>query len=287
MIFYNYRVDRPRQLTKAFILPNFETIDVQKAAFDPYAERYGLKLYEAPRTGTTFQRQKVLQNLCFVTMTEYEPNLPVQEAFPPENIDYPLARILSENNLRQFHISETEKERFVTYYFDGQRDDAFPGETRAEIPSPKVATYDLKPEMSAKEVTQSLINQLSLGIFHFAVVNYANPDMVGHTGVLEAGIKACEVVDKCLEDLVKMILSLDGTAVITADHGNVEEMIDLKTGEVDTKHSTNPVPFIVVSKNLVGDKVLPRGILADVAVTILGIMGIEKPPMMTGRNLLV
>jgi 2,3-bisphosphoglycerate-independent phosphoglycerate mutase len=287
VIFFNFRIDRPRQLTKAFVLPNFETLVIRKAAFDPYAERYGLHLYEVPGETTTFKRGKILSDLFFVTMTEYEKGLPVQAAFPPEPVKVPLARIIAENGLRQFHIAETEKERFVTYYFNGQREDPFPGEDRIEIPSPKVATYDKKPEMSAYEVTSQLLKRLKSNAYHFIVVNYANPDMVGHTGVLKAGIKACEVVDECMAKIVSTTVDLGGVAIVTADHGNVEEMINTKTGEVDTEHSTNPVPFIVVDKKSdQGGTMLPKGILADVAPTILALMGIKKPDLMSGRNLL-
>lgn len=288
IIFFNFRIDRPRQLTKAFVLPDFETLKIKKAPFDPYAERYGLRQYQIPGETTTFEREKVFKDLLFVTMTEYERGLPVLVAFPPEIIKMPLARVLAERDLRQFHIAETEKERFVTYYFNGFRENPFPGEDRIEIPSPNVPTYDQKPEMSAYEVTEKLIKRIKTNIYDFIVVNFANPDMVGHTGVIKAGIKACEVVDECLGKVVKTILNLGGATVVTADHGNVEEMIDLQTGGVDTKHSTNPVPFIVVDKRFDSrGRALPRGILADVAPTILSIMGIEKPDLMTGRNLLI
>lgn len=287
VIFFNFRIDRPRQLTKAFVLPEFETMVIEKAAFDPYAERYGLRQYQIPGTTTTFKRKKILKDLFFVTLTEYETGLPVQVGFIPEVIDFPLSLIIAEKGLRQFHIAETEKERHVTYYFNGRHERPFTGEDRIEIPSPKVASYDKKPEMSAFEVTDTLLKRLELGTYDFVIINYANPDMVGHTGVVEAGIKACEVVDDCLGRLTKTILSLGGVPLITADHGNVEEMINLKTGEVDTKHSTNPVPFIIADpRHDKSGKVLPRGILADVAPTILSIMGIKKPPLMTGRNLL-
>ena len=287
VIFFNFRIDRPRQLTKAFVLPNFETLVIKKAAFDPYAERYGLRLYEVPEETTTFKREKILSDLFFVTMTEYEKGLPTQIAFPPEPVKMPLARVLSENNLRQFHIAETEKERFITYYFNGQREDPFVGEDRKEIPSPQVTTYDKKPEMSAYEVTDELLKRLKTNIYDFIVLNYANPDMVGHTGVLEAGIKACEVVDECLAKVVSTTTNIGGVAVITADHGNVEEMINASTGEIDTEHSANPVPFIIIDKRFdSGGRVLPRGILADVAPTILALMGVRKPEFMSGRNLL-
>jgi 2,3-bisphosphoglycerate-independent phosphoglycerate mutase len=287
VLFFNFRIDRPRQLTKAFVLPEFENLKPDKVAFDPYAERYGVRQYEAPKGTTTFQRKKILKNLFFVTMTEYETGLPVQVGFVPDSVNLPLCRVLAERGLRQFHIAETEKERHVNYYFNGRRERPFPGEDRTVIPSPKVDTYDQKPEMAAYEVTKTLIKRLKSGIYDFAIVNYANPDMVGHTGVLKAGIKACEVTDKCLGEVVKTTLSLGGAAIVTADHGNVEEMIDLHTGQVDTKHSINPVPFIVVDRKFdSGGRVLAQGILADIAPTILAMMGIEKPASMTGRNLL-
>jgi 2,3-bisphosphoglycerate-independent phosphoglycerate mutase len=287
VIFFNFRIDRPRQLTKALVLPNFETLVIKKAAFDPYAERYGLHLYKVPKETTTFKREVILSGLYFVTMTEYEKGLPVQAAFPPETVKMPLGRVLAEKNLRQFHISETEKERFVTYYFNGQREEPFPGEDRTEISSPDVPTYDQKPEMSAFEVTDEVLKRIKTGMYDFIIINYANPDMVGHTGILEAGIKACEVVDECLKKVVETIINLGGTAIITADHGNVEEMINLATGEVDTEHSTNLVPFIVVDRRFSsGGQVLPKGILADVAPTVLALMGIRKPELMSGKNLL-
>jgi 2,3-bisphosphoglycerate-independent phosphoglycerate mutase len=287
VIFFNFRIDRPRQLTRAFVLPNFESLVIKKEAFDPYAEKYGLRLYEAPRGTTTFKREKILKNLFFVTMTEYEKGLPVQIAFLPEIVKMPLARILAEKNLRQLHLAETEKERFVTYYFNGQREDSFPGEDQVEIPSPDVPTYDLKPEMSAYEVTNELLKRIKTKMYDFVVVNFANPDMLGHTGILQAGIKACEVTDECLGKVVSTITNLGGAAIVTADHGNVEEMINLKTGKVDTEHSTNPVPFIVVDKKFDHEgRTLPQGVLADVATTILAIMEINKSEFMSGKVLL-
>jgi len=287
VIFFNFRIDRPRQLTRALVLPNFEDYKpAKKAVFDPYAERYGLKIYEEPKGTIAFKRSKVLKNLFFVTMTEYEKNLPVKIAFKPQKVKMPLGRVIAEANLRQFHLAETEKERFVTYYFNGQRENLFPGEEQLEIPSPKVATYDLKPEMSALKVKDVLIEKIKLEQYDFLLVNFANPDMVGHTGVLEAGIKAVEIVDQCLGEIVKTALLFKMTTVITADHGNVEEMIELNTGQIDTKHSINPVPLIIVGDQFeASGKVLQSGILADVAPTILNLMGLKKPELMTGRNL--
>ncbi|KPJ71011.1 hypothetical protein AMJ51_00330 [Microgenomates bacterium DG_75] len=288
VIFFNFRIDRPRQITKAFVLPNFEQLVIKKVAFDPYAEKYGVKQYQPPQpTTTTFDRKKILYDLLFVTMTEYEPDLPVEVAFIPESVKMPLGRVLAEKGLRQFHIAETEKERHVTYYFNGRREEPFPGEDRIEIPSPKVKTYDLQPEMSAYGVTEELLKRIKTGIYDFIIVNYANPDMVGHTGVLPAGVKACEVVDDCVGRVVKTTTNLNGACLVTADHGNVEEMINLETGEIDTEHSTNQVPFIVAGKKYNQEgRMLPRGILADIAPTILGLMEIEKPGLMTGRDLL-
>lgn len=287
VIFFNFRIDRPRQLTKALVIPNFETLKIRKTAFDPYAEKYGLHQYQTPDGTTTFKRGKVLHNLLFVTMTEYEKGLPVEIVFPPEIVKLPLARIISEKELHQLHLAETEKERFVTYYFDGQREKPFPGEDRVEIASPKVPTYDQKPEMSAYAVTEELTKKIKANLYDFIIVNYANPDMVGHTGVLKAGIKACEVVDECLGRVVSTVVNVGGVCLVTADHGNVEEMIDPVTGEVDTEHSSNPVPFMVIDKRFNrGSHVLSQGILADVAPTILSLMGMEKPDLMNGRNLL-
>jgi len=287
VIFFNFRIDRPRQLTKAFVLPNFETLEIKKVSFDPYAERYGLKIYEAPKGTTTFKREKVLKNLFFVTMTEYEKNLPLAIAFPPEPVRLPLARVLSEQGLRQLHIAESEKYPHVTVFFDGGRETPFVGEDWVEIPSPKVTTYDLKPEMAVYELTNQVLRRLKGNIYDFVLINFANPDMVGHTGVISAGIKACEAVDECLGKIVNTVLNLNGACIITADHGNVEEMINLNTGGIDTEHSTNPVPFIIVNKKYnQGGRILPRGILADVSPTVLNLLGIEKPQLMMGKSLI-
>ena len=185
-------------------------------------------------------------------------------------------------------MAESEKERFVTFYFNGQFESPFPGEDRLITPSPAVATYDAKPEMSANEQTEQLIAQMKDGNdYSFVLINYANPDMVGHTGNIGPAVKACEVVDQCVGKIANFVSAYGGTLVIIADHGNVEEMINAHTGEIDTEHSTNVVPFIVVSKEFLGKpQTLPSGILADVAPTILALLGIPKSQNMTGRNLL-
>ena len=289
IIFYNYRVDRPRQLSRAFVIDNFEQMKISHQDFDPYAERYGLKQYEVPKDHTTtFKRRKILKNIYFATMTEYERDLPADPIFEPILIQMPLGRVISQAGFRQIHMAETEKFPHVTYFFNGGRADKFPGEEQIVIPSPKVATYDLKPEMSLYEVVDKFLRKLVTRTYQFALINIANPDMVAHTGNLQASIKACEHSDICLGKIVNTVTNLGGIVFVTADHGNAEELIDLQTGEIDTKHSTNPVPFIVIDKQetRTTSRVLPRGILADISPTILGQMGLPKPSSMAGRNLL-
>ncbi|MGI6278596.1 MAG: 2,3-bisphosphoglycerate-independent phosphoglycerate mutase [Patescibacteria group bacterium] len=287
VIFFNFRIDRPRQLTKAIVLEDLENYQPKKAAFDPYAEKYGQKLYAPIEKIQTFQRKKKLTNIFFVTMTEYEKGLPVHVAFPSREIPLPLAQVISQEGRRQLHIAETEKERFVTYYFNGFREKPFAGEEWFEVSSPPVKTYDQKPEMSAPEVTEEVLKRLRKNNLDFILINFANPDMVGHTGVLEAGIKACEATDQALGKIINQIFATGGTAVVTADHGNVEEMINLSTGEIDTEHSANPVPFILVGKKFLGQsQMLPRGILADVAPSVLSLMNISSPVNMTGHSLI-
>jgi len=258
VIFFNFRPDRAVQITEAFESDDF----------------------------TGFTRTK-LNGLYFVGMTDYEHGFPKIVAFPPEEIQNPLGKILSDNNLKQLRISESEKFPHVTYFFNGGRDQIYRGEDRIEIPSPKdVATYDQKPEMSAYLVTDILVSKIKTGNYNFIVVNFANADMVAHTGMLDQTVKAIEVIDECLERIIEATLEKDGTVIITADHGNAEEMIDLRTGDIDTKHSINPVPLMIVNKNL-DPRELSVGILADVAPTILGLLNIEKPLEMNGRNLLM
>lgn len=288
VIFFNFRIDRPRQLTKAFVLDNFE-LDAPKVSFDPYAIKYYKRhVLEEEPSYPVFKRDKKLSNLLFVTMTEYEVDLPVVVAFPPQKVDLPLGRIIADKNMRQLRVSETEKERFVTYYFNGLLETSFTGEDHLIIPSPHVPTYDLKPEMSALEMTDVLINKLTTSEYPFFLINYANCDMVGHTGVISSAIQAIETVDNCIGKIVRTVLTLNGSCIITADHGNVEEMIDAATGGIDTEHSTNPVPCIIINNDLEGRAIeLELGILADVGPTILHLLGIQKPASMTGKNLLL
>ena len=287
IIFFNYRIDRSRQLTKTFVIPDFENIKVRHVVYTPYGhEQHAQYQDDQEITLKTFERGSQIDDLFFVTMTEYEKGLPVTVAYMPTRVLTPLAQIISNQSKRQLHITETEKERFVTYYFNGLREDEFPGEDRIIIPSSKVTTYDLKPEMSALGITDILEDRLKMGTYDFVVLNFANADMVAHTGNIKTTIRACEIIDECLGKLATQILSTGGALIITADHGNAEEMISGETGEMETEHSANPVPFITVSSRLRGPRKLQKGILADIAPTILSLMDIPKPQEMTGRNLL-
>lgn len=223
----------------------------------------------------------------FITLTEYDPDLEVQGiAFSPQKIPKTLGETLSKGNLTQLRLAESEKGRFVTYYFSGYRRDAFQGEERIIIPSPDVETYDIRPEMSAREITDALIEKLNSGKFNFILVNFANADMVGHTGLFKPTVRAVETVDSCIKRVAEIVIKIGGALVITGDHGNAEEKIDAKTGFILREHTKNPVPLIVVSDSLKNKK-LREGSLVDVAPTILRILGIPAPSEMTGNNLLV
>ncbi|MDQ5951896.1 MAG: 2,3-bisphosphoglycerate-independent phosphoglycerate mutase, partial [Patescibacteria group bacterium] len=270
VICFNFRPDRSREIVKAFVLP----------AFDKFQRTY-------------------IQDLVFVTMTEYEAGLPVEVAFPPEPVDKCLAQVVSEAGLVQLHIAETEKYAHVTFFMNGTREEPFENEDRALIPSPHVASYDQAPEMGAREITERLIKEIKTENYDVIIGNFANPDMVGHTGNLQATIKAVEVVDECVGKIVAAVLEQDGVVCITADHGNAEEVQNLQTHAIDKEHSTNPVPFWIVGKQFEGKSSIagdvpdgdlslmpPVGMLADVAPTFLAILGIPKPDEMTGAPLL-
>ncbi len=286
VIFFNYRIDRPRELTRAFVLPNFESGGTNES-FDPYTIKYE-KSHLKKAVGTpVFQRQKILKDLYFVTMTQYEDNLPVDTAFPPQLIKNPIGKIFSDRGLRQLRMSETEKEKFVTFYMNGQREIIYPGEDRMILPSKGAKSYDQVPEMSAKEICAHMLQQIQRNIYDVVICNFANADMVAHTGNLQATIKACEVLDQVVGQIVTLVLSKGGVVFITADHGNAEELINNGTGEVDTEHSIYPVPFMIIGNQFLNrPTVLRSGILADVAPTVLSVMGIQKPDSMTGRALM-
>jgi 2,3-bisphosphoglycerate-independent phosphoglycerate mutase len=295
VIFFNFRIDRPKQLTMAFLLPDFESLEEFDFGYNPETNREEGTI----DIGKTFQRQKVPQNLFFVTMTQYHKNLPVSAiAFGPEAVINSIPQVLSVNGLNQMHMSESEKERFVTYYFRGMYEDEFKGEATHIVASPKVATYDKKPEMSLPKLVKEFKKELGKGKYHFFVLNFANPDMVAHTGNLEASVKAIEFVDRYLKDLVDAVLERDGVVFVTADHGNAEELLSFPTstffittseGTVNTDHSNNPVPLIVIKKEFEGRVagILKKGALSDISPTILTYMGIQVPREMTGTNLFV
>lgn len=271
VIFFNYRPDRARQLTKAFVLDDLDNIRTSQ----------GIKV-------KTFSRGSKIKNLFFVSLTQYELKLPITRvAFKAEEVIMPISRVFSERDAKQLHIAETEKYAHVTYFFNGGLEKPFPREERMLIDSPKVASFDLAPEMSAPLITKNLIQKVKFGLFEFVVVNYANADMVSHSGNIEATIKAISCVDDQLGILVNFILGNGGALVVTADHGNAELMINPGSGEQDTEHNLSEVPCIFVAKELMGSNVqLPLGLLADVAPSILSMLQIPKPSQMTGRSLL-
>jgi 2,3-bisphosphoglycerate-independent phosphoglycerate mutase len=263
LVCFNFRPDRVRQLIRAFVLPDF----------DPFA------------------RERI-EDLAVVTFTQYEKGLPVAVAFPPESLDGLLGQVISEAGLRQFRTAETEKYPHVTYFMNGGIEQAFPGEDRHLVPSPRVATYDQSPAMSAEQLTDSCIAAINKGIYSLVVINYANPDMVGHTGQMEATTAAIATVDHCVGRLLEATGRMGGTMLITADHGNAEVMQGAD-GRPWTAHTTNPVPVILVEgekrklPGLANDIHLrEHGGLADIAPTVLEILGLDKPDKMSGESLI-
>lgn len=222
---------------------------------------------------------------AYIGLTQYSAKIPAPAAFAPSSLNNVLGEYLAKHGKTQLRIAETEKYAHVTFFFSGGREEPFEGEERILIPSPKVATYDLQPEMSAPQVTDRIVEAIEQQRFDVIVVNYANGDMVGHTGVFEAAVKAVEALDNCVGRIVEALDKVGGEALITADHGNVEQMEDESTGQAHTAHTTEPVPFIYVGKRNV--KVRDGGVLADVAPTMLKLLGLEKPAEMTGTSILV
>ena len=253
VIFFNFRPDRARELTHAFT----------DKAFDGFPRVEGL-------------------NLSFTTMTQYEKGLNVRIAYPPQSIVHTLGEVISKQGLRQLRIAETEKYAHVTFFFNGGVEKEYEGEDRILVPSPKVATYDLQPEMSALEVTDKVVAAIQSGTYDFIILNYANGDMVGHTGVFPAAVRAVETVDACVGRFVEALKAAGGELVIIADHGNADVMVDPVTKEPFTAHTTNPVPIIVVSDRV---KSVKEGALCDVSPTLLTLAGMEIPQEMTGRPL--
>ncbi len=254
VIFFNFRPDRAREITRTIVDKDFNEFETKK------------------------------MDLYFVCFTQYDETMPnVHVAFKPTELKNTFGEYISKHGLKQLRIAETEKYAHVTFFFNGGNEKQYEGEDRILVPSPKVETYDMKPEMSAYEVTKNVVEQIENEKYDAIILNFANPDMVGHTGSLEAAIKAVEAIDECVGKIVKSIEKVNGVLLITADHGNAEQMIDYKTGEPHTAHTTNPVPLILVGMD---DVKLKEGKLADLAPTMLDIMGLEKPEEMTGESLI-
>ena len=257
VIFFNFRPDRAREITRAIVDKDFNEFETKK------------------------------MNVYFVCFTSYDETMPnVHIAFKKETLHNTFGEVVSKAGLTQLRIAETEKYAHVTFFFNGGEEKQYPGEDRILVPSPKVETYDQKPEMSAYEVTDKVVEALENDKYDVVILNFANTDMVGHTGSLEAAIKAVEAVDECVGRIVKVIEEKKGNLIITADHGNAEQMIDYKTGEPHTAHTTNPVPIILITDNP-DYKLKENGKLADLAPTMLDLMGLEKPEEMTGESLLI
>ncbi|MFZ2188514.1 MAG: 2,3-bisphosphoglycerate-independent phosphoglycerate mutase [Candidatus Moraniibacteriota bacterium] len=263
LIFFNFREDRAREITKAFVLPGFN------------------KFEKIP-----------INNLHFVAMVQYEADLPVNDiAFPVVEVNTCLGGVLAENKLTQLRIAETEKFAHVTYFFNGGNEEPFPLEDRLIIPSKDVARFDEAPEMSAREITEKVCDFIREEKYDFILVNYANADIIGHTGNEEAAISAVQTVDECVKKLIENVISKNGCLLITADHGNVEEMVSVRTGERNTEHSANPVPlwFITNENHKTGESTYTfevSGLLSDIAPTILDLLNIKKPVKMSGESLL-
>lgn len=257
IIFFNFRPDRARQMTRALLDEEF-----------PY-----------------FDRVKKPTPLHYVTMTQYDQTiLGPKVAFEPQSLTNTLGEVLSAAGKKQLRIAETEKYAHVTYFFNGGIEEPNKCEERILVPSPQIATYDLKPEMSAYEVTQALINRMDQNDLDFIVINFANPDMVGHTGKMDAVVKALETVDECAGRIMEKVLELQGVLLVTSDHGNSEELEDIDTGKVVTAHTANPVPVVLIG--LEDFHLKNDGKLCDLAPTILQILEIDQPEEMTGKTLL-
>ena len=258
IIFFNFRPDRARQITRAMSEKEFDGFDRKSGFINP----------------------------AYVCFTRYDASFTnVRVAFKPQVLTNTLGEYIASLGLKQLRIAETEKYAHVTFFFNGGVEKPNSNEDRELIPSPKVATYDLKPEMSAPEVGVDLVEAIKSDKYDVIIINYANPDMVGHTGSIDAAVRALETINDCVAKVVEAVKSVDGVLLITADHGNAEQMIDYKTGEPYTAHTTNPVPLAIVG--LPGNKKVKEGRLADLAPTMLDIMGLEKPDEMTGESLIV
>ena len=258
VIFANFRPDRARQLTRTFVDPEFKGFE-----------------------------RKVYPKVNFVTMAQYDATFSSPVAYPPETIINGFGEIVSKAGLIQVRTAETEKYAHVTFFFNGGKEEPYPGEIRLLSDSPKVATYDLQPEMSAYKVKERLLEELNTGKVDTVVLNFANPDMVGHTGNIDAVIQACQAVDNCTGQIVRKVLELDGAVLITADHGNADLLVNPETGEPHTAHTVNPVPFIFITNDMKDVKLRTDGKLADITPTMLDLLGLEKPAEMDGSTFII
>jgi 2,3-bisphosphoglycerate-independent phosphoglycerate mutase len=272
-ICFNFRADRVRQITRA--LARNSGLNAQG----------GSDLPGAPDLDSTIPRDRVPKNLHYVCMTRYDKNFSLPVVVPPESMANILANVMGSLNMRNLRVAETEKYAHVTYFFNGGVEQPFPGEERVMVQSPKVATYDLKPEMSAAGIADAVVKAAEDGTFDVMIVNFANADMVGHSGKIEPTVKAVEMVDACLRRIEAAVRAKGGAMLITADHGNAEMMIDPATGGPHTAHTTNPVPFIVVAENAKQFTLKPNGSLRDISPTMLGMLGADEPKEMTGTDL--
>jgi 2,3-bisphosphoglycerate-independent phosphoglycerate mutase len=273
VINFNFRADRARQITRCL------------ARESGLTAQGGRELPDAEALDATIPREKTPKNLKYVCMTQYDKQFTLPFVVPPDSLKNILANVMAEHNLRNLRVAETEKYAHVTYFFNGGVEKPFPGEDRVLVPSPKVATYDLKPEMSAAGIAANVIKAANDSAFDVVVVNFANADMVGHSGKIPATVQAVETVDACLGEIYQAIRLRGGAMLITADHGNAEMMIDPATGGPHTAHTTNPVPFIVVSEDAGRFSLRPDGSLQDISPTVLGMLEFEQPKEMTGHDL--
>src|SRR5438270_10264119 len=273
VINFNFRADRARQITRCL------------ARESGLTAQGGRDLPDAEALDAAIPRSRVPKNLKYICMTQYDKQFTLPFVVQPDSLKNILANVMAEHNLRNLRVAETEKYAHVTYFFNGGVEKPFPGEDRVLVPSQKVATYDLKPEMSAQGIADAVIKAANDSAFDVVIVNFANADMVGHSGKLPPTVQAVETVDYCLGEIYKAVRARGGAMLITADHGNAEQMIDPATGGPHTAHTTNPVPFIVVSEDAKKLSLRSEGSLQDISPTVLGMLGFDQPKEMTGKDL--
>ncbi len=275
VINFNFRADRARQITRCL------------ARESGLTAQGGRDLLDAAALDAAMPRERVPKNLKYICMTQYDKQFALPFVVPPDSLKNILANVMAEHDLRNLRVAETEKYAHVTYFFNGGVEKPFPGEDRVLVPSPKVATYDLKPEMSAAVIAENVIKAVNDSAFDVVIVNFANADMVGHSGKIPPTIQAVETVDGCLGEIYRAVRGRGGAMLVTADHGNAEMMIDPASGGPHTAHTTNPVPFIVVSEDAQKFSLRADGSLQDISPTVLGMLGFDQPKEMTGHNLRV